>query len=1099
MSTPSKLHFPRLLSAVLIVLLASPAMFVQATLAHPSETERVSINSAGSEGNQVSRIPSINTDGQIIVFASEATNLVGDDSNDVQDIFIHDWLTGTTERVSLSGQGQEANGASDWPEISADGLSVVFASTATNLIAGDTNRFEDVFVVDLQSGAVELVSHSASGGQADAPCSQPVISGDGRFVVFVSAATNLVPGTTTGLEEIYLYDRDDGSLKWVSAPLIGAVNDGESGEPAISADGNWVAFSSNSAQLVSGDTLGLRDIFLWNRASSAIERVSVTQAGDGANSLSYVPALSADGRFIVFRSHASNLVAGDTNLSGDIFLRDNLSGALQRVNLSTTGEQASGPSDEPAISADGRFIVFRSHASNLVPNDTNGSPDIFVHDIQGTTTRISVDSYADESNGSNFSPAISADGASIAFYSEANNLDLVLVDNNGAGDVFAHGEPPTAEPTETPTTEPTETPTAEPTETSTPEPTDTPTAEPTDTPTAEPTDTPTAEPTDTPTAVPTTVTPDPTEPPDSCSWVLDFEKDASGNKLSLGQIIDAEWALFGIHITTNDPTNHPAMIFDSAQPTGYDWDLGSPNEDFGGPGRGTGGEEGQPGENRWTLGNVLIISEDRDQDDPDDHYAGGTFIFSFEEPTWVHEVKLLDIDANETTGKIVAYDQRDNKIGTFSMQPYGNNSVQIVPVNLENVVRLEIHLQSSGAVAALSFCYDEPIPVTPEPTPDPTVVPTQEPTLSSPPVISLKQEICVKEGETIALTGSFKDPDSERWTASVDYGDGTGTHELTFRSDETFKLRWIYGDNGDYTATVKITDGSGAAGSADLLVHVKNQSPRVEIDLQPELTAYRDQAGSSHDRDSEPVGKIGKWFVATAGERTSFTIDVEDPGSDDLKIRWSFADEVIYFNEGDEADPFPSPLGTYPFYVTHTASVIFDKPGVRNVRVDVYDDDGGKVSMYFQVLVRGKERCRTSLGYWIHYFKNENNAEYKGELRAHLSILSAFVTSSFGEFRPDAVNALEDFIFYDMDQSALARAQLLTAWLNFTNGSVEWGDVIHDADGKHDMQYAEVLREILAILVDGNATPEEFSHAIELAESINLHPRSGAACPVYGE
>jgi len=284
MSTPSKLHFPRLLSAVLIVLLASPALLVQATLAHPDETERVSISSSGIEGDHLSQTPSINANGQIIVFASEAMNLVDGDTNDVQDIFIHDWLTGTTERVSRSGQGQEANGASAWPEISADGLSVVFASTATNLIDGGTNDVEDVFVVDLQSGYIDLVSRSASGGQANAASSHPVISGDGRFVAFVSAATNLVSGATAGLEEIYLYDRDDGSLYWVSAPRIGAVNDGVSGEPAISADGNWVAFSSNSAQFVSGDTLGLRDIFLWNRASSAIERVSVTQTGDQADS-----------------------------------------------------------------------------------------------------------------------------------------------------------------------------------------------------------------------------------------------------------------------------------------------------------------------------------------------------------------------------------------------------------------------------------------------------------------------------------------------------------------------------------------------------------------------------------------------------------------------------------------------------------------------------------------------------------------------------------------------------------------------------------------------------------------------------------------------
>ncbi len=1126
MSTPSKLHIPRLLSAVVIVMLASPALLVQATMAGSVVTERVSISSAGFEGNQVSRTPSISADGRFIVFASEATNLVDGDNNGVEDIFLHDWPSGTTERVSLNGQGQEADGASAWPEISADGRTLVFSSTATNLVAGDSNGAEDVFVVDFQANTIERVSHPASGGQANAASSHPVISSDGRFVVFVSAATNLVADATTGLEEIYIFDRADGSLQWVSAPLVGLENDGVSGEPAISADGNWVAFSSSSTQLVLNDTLNRRDIFLWNRASRALQRVSVTQAGEQALSSSYAPALNADGRYIVFRSHAKNLVADDTNNMADIFLRDRLDGALQRVNLSTSGEQALyGASDEPAISADGRFIVFRSYATNLVADDLNSSPDIFVRDLQGTTTRTSVDSYAVESNGSNYSPVISADGAAIAFYSEATNLDEVPADDNGMGDIFAHGEPPTAEPTETPTIEPTETPTAEPTDTPTAEPTetptieptetataeptetptaeptesptptpfDTPTPEPTDTPTAEPTNTPTADPTNTPTAVPTTVTPDPTDPPESCSWVLDFELDASGSKTTKGQVIDEEWASLGIHITTDNPSSHPAMIFNSAKPTGYDWDLGSPNEDFGGPGRGTGGEEGQPGENRWPLGNVLIISEDGDQEDPDDHYAGGTFIFTFEKPSMIHEVQLLDIDADETTGKIVAYDQRENKLGTFSMQQFGNNSFQIVPINLENVTRLEIHLQSSGAVTAISFCDETPKPATPVPTPDPTGVPTT----SSPPIISLKQDNCAKEGETFALTGSFQDPDSERWTASVDYGDGTGTHEVNLRSEKTFELRWVYGDDGDYTVTVTISDESGAVGTAILHVLVKNQLPELESDLTPDLTFYREQDNLNHD--GEAAGKIGKWFTATAGEPTIFTIDVEDPGSDDLKIRWSFGDEVTYFNQGNEADPFHSPLGTYPFYVTHTTSVVFDKPGMRNVKVDIYDDDGGKVSKYFQVLVRGNERCRNSLGYWIQRFKNENKDALKGELRAHLSILSAFVASSFDEFRPEMVDALDNFVLDNMDQSARARAQLLTAWLNFTNGSVEWGDVIRDADGEHDMPYAEVLREILAILVDGRATPEEFSYAIELAQSINLHHHSGSACPVFGE
>jgi hypothetical protein len=133
-------------------------------------------------------------------------------------------------------------------------------------------------------------------------------------------------------------------------------------------------------------------------------------------------------------------------------------------------------------------------------------------------------------------------------------------------------------------------------------------------------------------------------------------------------------------------------------------DLGSPNEGFGGPGRGTGGEEGQPGENRWPLGNILIISEDGNQDNPDDYYVGGILIFPFETPARVHEVQLIDIDNHETAGKIVAYGKCDKKLGAFSIKPVGNNGVEIIPIHLENVTRLEVTFQNSGAVASITFC-----------------------------------------------------------------------------------------------------------------------------------------------------------------------------------------------------------------------------------------------------------------------------------------------------------------------------------------------------------------------------------------------------------
>jgi Tol biopolymer transport system component len=456
MSTPARPLITRLLNAAVITILATPVLFVQSTLATPPVTERVSVDSVGYEGDRVSRSPSISADGQLIAFASEATNLVEGDINGVQDIFLHDWLTGATSRLSVDSQGQEANAASSWPEISADGNWVAFSSAASNLVDGDTNGVEDIFVVELPTGNIERVSISSSRVQANAASIHPVISGDGRYVAFVSSATNLFTSVSGGHTEIYLYDRVNRILQWVSAP-IGNENDGDSREVAISADGNWVAFSSSSSQLISNDGNIFSDVFLWSRTTGSMTCVSVSPSGQAANSLSYNPALSADGRYIAFRSHAENLVTTDGNGMGDIFRRDRVNGTTQLVSLSSAGEQAGMPSDEPAISADGRFIAFRSFAQNLVPNDTNSNTDIFLRDMQGTTTRVSMDSDGGQSNQNDYTPTINGDGSAIGFFSEANNL--VLVDTNEVGDVFSHGDKPLPEPTATPTTEPTEAPT----------------------------------------------------------------------------------------------------------------------------------------------------------------------------------------------------------------------------------------------------------------------------------------------------------------------------------------------------------------------------------------------------------------------------------------------------------------------------------------------------------------------------------------------------------------------------------------------------------------------------------------------------------------
>nr|MCH9647210.1 carboxypeptidase regulatory-like domain-containing protein [Deltaproteobacteria bacterium] len=192
-----------------------------------------------------------------------------------------------------------------------------------------------------------------------------------------------------------------------------------------------------------------------------------------------------------------------------------------------------------------------------------------------------------------------------------------------------------------------------------------------------------------------------------CPDDLDFEIDASGNGLVRGQIIDDEFASLGIHITTNDPTNHPAMIFDSGNPTGGDLDLGTPHQDFGGPGIGAGGASGQAGQNNLPLGKLLIISEDGDQGDPDDNAGGGDFIFTFDSPVEIASVTLVDIDLNEPAA-VEVFDENGSLISQAGMLALGDNSVQVVEVAAAGVRRLEIHFPSSGAVAGISFGGDCP-------------------------------------------------------------------------------------------------------------------------------------------------------------------------------------------------------------------------------------------------------------------------------------------------------------------------------------------------------------------------------------------------------
>ncbi|MGE3844904.1 MAG: TolB family protein, partial [Vicinamibacterales bacterium] len=348
-----------------------------------------------------------------------------------------------TTRVSVASGGGQSAGAGAWSRqaaVSADGRYVAFESLALNLVAGDTNGRQDVFVHDRVLNITTRVSVGPAGLQADSGSETPAISADGRFVAFVSSASNLVPGDTNSAADVFVHDRISGQTTRVSVATGGAQAMKSSVMPALTADGRYVAFTSDANTLVAGDTNNQGDIFVHDRVSKVTTRVSVATGGAQGNLSSHTPVISGTGCLVAFVSAASNLVPGDTNGVEDVFVHDCATGVTTRVSVATGGGQSDGPaasSGYPSISADGRYVAFQSLASNLVERDTNGASDVFVHDrATTTTTRVSVSTGGDQAADFSTTPSMSGDGRYVAFVSTATNL--VLGDTNGVVDVFLH-------------------------------------------------------------------------------------------------------------------------------------------------------------------------------------------------------------------------------------------------------------------------------------------------------------------------------------------------------------------------------------------------------------------------------------------------------------------------------------------------------------------------------------------------------------------------------------------------------------------------------------------------------------------------------------
>lgn len=392
--------------------IAAAAALLPSSAAAATPAQVVSRAWHGGPANGPSGTPAVSADGRFVAFAATAANLVPQDRNGHGDIFVRDTWTGLTSLVS-GGDGA----AYDAPAISADGRLVAYLTEASDLVPGDLNGLPDVVVTDRRTGRSTGVS---TGGDRESS-GAPSISADGRFVVFRSAATNLVPGDTNGVDDVFVRDLRTGRIERVSVAAGGAQGDKQVHHgTAVSADGRYVVFPSAATNLVPGDSNGSVDMFVKDRVTGAVTRANTTATGGQSSSYTLMPAITADGGQVFFVAWGDNLVPGDTEDTPDIFVKTLRTGEIRRVNTGSDGRAADAQPYQPTISADGRHLAFASIAANLVPGDTNNVDDVFHKDLRtGTLTRISLRANGKQAGDFSLTPALSADGRTLAFASHA--------------------------------------------------------------------------------------------------------------------------------------------------------------------------------------------------------------------------------------------------------------------------------------------------------------------------------------------------------------------------------------------------------------------------------------------------------------------------------------------------------------------------------------------------------------------------------------------------------------------------------------------------------------------------------------------------------
>lgn len=464
------------LGMVVLTVLALRGMATTTGFAAPAgeypETRRVSVANDGTQANALSARGRVSADGRFVAFESAADNLVGNDTNGFIDVFVYDIENRTIERVSLNNDDTAGDSDSQNPRLSADGNVVVFETRSPNF--GSENGILDVYIRDRATGTLVMVSHTPDGSPSTGDSAYADISDDGQTLVFESASNNLVANDENELRDIFWYDR---ATDTVSRIMGETESNGISFGARLSADGQWVVFTSSASNLVPNDTNGVDDVFVWERATEAITRVSVYNNGTEGTLGSGGGVLSADGRYVVFNT-GSVLIPSDVNTKSDVYRYDRTTGVVELVSRRANGTLSNADVLGAAVSANGQLITFMSRSNTLVSGDSNTKVDVFRKDMEtGNLERWSLTTDGTQSNGHSRWPDISADGRTITFESEATNLSGDP-DTNAVQDIFFRRLSLTPPPTQTPTATATSTPTATAPATVTPTPTITPTSAP---------------------------------------------------------------------------------------------------------------------------------------------------------------------------------------------------------------------------------------------------------------------------------------------------------------------------------------------------------------------------------------------------------------------------------------------------------------------------------------------------------------------------------------------------------------------------------------------------------------------------------------------